>query len=143
MSPHHVTKPSGRRYRYSVPKRVAKEHAGASGLPQLPAAELESAVLDQLRSMLRAPGMLAEVLPRARALDPSLDEAKVSVAMLRLDAIGDQLFPAEQTRIVKLMGEKVIISPDNMEVWLRANGIERVVLELLPEAERLPEEVAV
>lgn len=103
--------------------------------------ELESAVLDQLRSMLRAPEMLA-VLPRARELDPTLDEAKVSVAMLRLDAIWDQLFPIEQTRILRLMVEKVIVSPDNMEVRLRANGGERVVLELLPAAERLPEEVA-
>jgi hypothetical protein len=142
MSPHHVTKPNGRRYRYYVPQRDAKEHAGASGLPRLPAAELESAVLDQLRSTLRAPEMLADVLPRARQLDPTLDEAKVSVAMLRLDAIWDQLFPAEQTRIVKLMVEKVIISPNNLEVRLRANGVERVVLELLPAAERLPEEVA-
>jgi len=33
-----------------VPQRDAKEHAGASGLPRLPAAELESAVLDQLRA---------------------------------------------------------------------------------------------
>jgi hypothetical protein len=61
MSPHHVTKPNGRRYRYYVPQRDAKEHAGASGLPRLPAAELESAVLDQLRSTLRAPEMLADV----------------------------------------------------------------------------------
>ncbi len=142
MSPHHVTKPNGRRYRYYVPQRDAKEHAGASGLPRLPAAELESAVLDQLRSMLRAPEMLADVLPRARELDPTLDEAKVSVAMLRLDAIWEQLFPAEQMRIVKLMVEKVIVSPDNMEVRLRANGVERVVLELLPAAERLPDAVA-
>lgn len=142
MSPHHVTKPNGRRYRYYVPQRDAKEHAGASGLPRLPAAELESAVLDQLRSKLRAPEMLADVLPRARPLDPTLDEAKVSVTMLRLDAIWDQLFPAEQTRIVNLMVEKVIISPNNLEVRLRANGVERVVLELLPAAERLPDEVA-
>ena len=31
MSPHHVIKPNGRRYRYYVPQRDAKEHAGASG----------------------------------------------------------------------------------------------------------------
>jgi site-specific DNA recombinase len=39
-------------------QRDAKEHAGASGLPRLPAAELESAVLDQLRAILRAPADL-------------------------------------------------------------------------------------
>ena len=103
------------------------------GLPRLPAAELESAVLDQLRAILRAPNLLGEMLPQAIKLDPTLDEAKITVAMTRLDAIWDQLFPAEQTRIVKLLVEKVIVSPNDLEVRLRANGIERLVLELRPE----------
>ena len=114
-------------------QRDAKEHAGASGLPRLPAAELESAVLAQLRAILRAPNLLGDMLPQAIKLDPTLDEAKITVAMTRLDAIWDQLFPAEQTRIVKLLVEKVIVSPNDLEVRLRANGIERLVLELRPE----------
>jgi len=133
LSPWHTTKKNGRRYRYYVPQRDAKEHAGASGLPRLPAAELESAVLDQLRAILRAPNLLGEMLPQAIKLDPTLDEAKITVAMTRLDAIWDQLFPAEQTRIVMLLVEKVIVSPNDLEVRLRANGIERLVLELRPE----------
>ena len=116
-----------------MPQRDAKEHAGASGLPRLPAAELESAVLDQLRAILRAPNLLGDMLPQAIKLDPTLDEAKITVAMTRLDAIWDQLFPAEQTRIVKLLVEKVIVSPNDLEVRLRANGIERLALELRPE----------
>lgn len=133
LSPWHTTKKNGRRYRYYVPQRDAKEHAGASGLPRLPAAELESAVLDQLRAILRAPNLLGDMLPQAIRLDPTLDEAKITVAMTRLDAIWDQLFPAEQTRIVELLVEKVIVSPNDLEVRLRANGIERLVLELRPE----------
>ncbi|GGH55036.1 integrase [Comamonas phosphati] len=140
LSPFHTTKKNGRRYRYYVPQRENKEHAGASGLPRLPAAELESAVLDQLRSILRSPALLGDVLPRAIELDPSLDEAKVTVAMTRLDTIWDQLFPAEQTRIVKLLVEKVIVSPNDLEVRLRANGIERLVLELQPVGVAQPEE---
>ncbi|MFN4360747.1 MAG: hypothetical protein ACK4F4_08495 [Hylemonella sp.] len=123
-----------------MPQRDAKEHAGASGLPRLPAAELESAVLDQLRAILRAPNLLGDMLPQAIKLDPTLDEAKITVAMTRLDAIWDQLFPAEQTRIVKLMVEKVIVSPNDLEVRLRANGIERLVLELRPEPANQPAE---
>ena len=63
------------------------------------------------------------------------------MAMTRLDAIWDQFFPAEQTRIVKLMVEKVIVSPNDLEVRLRANGIERLVLELRPEPANQQEEV--
>ena len=133
LSPWHTTKRNGRRYRYYIPQRDAKEHAGASGLPRLPAAELESAVLDQLRAILRAPDLLGDILPHAIKFDPTLDEAKMTVAMIRIDAIWDQLFPTEQSRIVKLLVEKVIVSPNNMEVRLRANGIERLVLEVRQE----------
>ena len=109
----------------------------------MPAAELESAVLEQLRGLMRSPELLAEVLPQAISLDPSLDEAKATVAMTRLDEIWDQLFPAEQARIVRLLVERVIVSPTELEVRLRANGLEKMVLEL--QADRLQaknEEVA-
>lgn len=102
----------------------------ASGLPRMPVAELESAVLDQLRNILRAPNLLSDLVPQAKKLDATLDEAKVTVAMTRLDRIWDQLFPAEQTRIVKMLIEKVIVSPSDLEVRLRANGIEQLVQEL-------------
>ena len=69
LSPWHTTKKNGRRYRYYVPQRDVKEHAGASGLPRLPAGELESAVMDQLRGILRSNGieqMVRELLPITR-----------------------------------------------------------------------------
>ncbi|WP_279629145.1 hypothetical protein [Ralstonia mannitolilytica] len=34
---------------------------------------------------------------------------------------------------MKLLVEKVVVSPNDLEVRLRANGIERLVLELRPE----------
>jgi len=131
LTPWHSTKKTtGKRYRYYLPMRDLKEHAGASGLPRMPAAELESAVLDQLRNILRAPNLLSDLVPQAKKLDPTLDEARVTVAMTRLDLIWDQLFPAEQTRIVKMLIEKVIVSPSDLEVRLRSNGIEQLVQEL-------------
>jgi site-specific DNA recombinase len=131
LTPWHSTKKTtGKRYRYYLPMRDLKEHAGASGLPRMPAAELESAVLDQLRNILRAPNLLSDLVPQAIKLDPTLDEAKVTVAMTRLDVIWDQLFPAEQTRIVKMLVEKVIVSANDLEVRLRANGIEQLIREL-------------
>ena len=59
LTPWFTRKKSGRLYRYYLPTRENKEHAGASGLPRLPAAELEAAVLEQLRGLLRAPGILS------------------------------------------------------------------------------------
>jgi site-specific DNA recombinase len=73
---------------------------------------------------------VSEVLPRAVELDPEPDEARVTVAMTQLDAVWEQLFPAEQSRIVKLLVAKVIVSPTDIEVRLRANGIERLAWEM-------------
>jgi site-specific DNA recombinase len=46
---------------------------------------------------------------------------------------GEQLFPAEQQRIVRLLIERVIVSPSDLEVRFRPNGIEALALELQPE----------
>jgi site-specific DNA recombinase len=144
LTPWFTRKKNGRLYRYYLPVRENKEHAGASGLPRLPAAELEAAVLEQLRRVLRSPQMVAGVTERAVRLDPALDEAQVTVAMTRLDAIWEQLFPAEQQRIVRLLIEKVIVSPHDLEVRFRPNGIEVLALELQPEpaVESIEEAVA-
>jgi len=87
-------------------------------------------VLEQMRRVLRLPPMVAGVAERAARLDPSLDEAQVTVAMTRLDAIWDQLFPE---RIVRLLVDKVIVSPNDIEVRFRPNGIEVSALELRPD----------
>jgi len=144
LTPWFTRKKNGRLYRYYLPVRENKEHAGASGLPRLPAAELEAAVLEQLRRVLRTPAMITGVTERAVRLDPSLDEAQVAVAMTRLDSIWEQLFPAEQQRIVRLLINKVIVSPDDLEVRFRPNGIEVLALELQaePAAEDVEEAVA-
>ena len=144
ITPWFTRKKNGRLYRYYLPVRENKEHAGASGLPRLPAGELEAAVLEQMRRVLRSPAMVAGVTEHATRLDPSLDEAQVTVAMTRLEAIWDQLFPAEQQRIMRLLIEKVIVSPQDIEVRFRPNGIEVLALELQPEpvAESIEEAVA-
>ena len=130
LSPYHTTKKNGRRYRYYVHQREVKEHAGASGIPRLPAADIESAVLEQLRDYLRSPKLVDEILSQAIAHDPDLNEAVITVAMQRLDLIWDQLFPLEQTRIVKLMIEKIIVSTNKLDVRFRANGFESLLGDL-------------
>ncbi|WP_374296941.1 recombinase family protein [Sphingomonas sp.] len=123
LSPWHTTKPNGRTYRYYLSTRDTHEGPGASGLPRLPAGELEGAVVAQLRRVLRAPEMVETMIPEAVALDPALDEAQVTVAMTQVERVWDQLFPAEQQRLVRLLVDRVIVSPTNLELRLRPGGI--------------------
>ncbi|BBE50866.1 DNA-invertase hin [Ferriphaselus amnicola] len=132
LSPWHSTNRQGRSYRYYIPQRDTKEYAGASGLPRLPAAQLEGAVLDQLRGIMRNPAMTGEIVPQVKNLDADIDEAQITVIMTRLDLIWDQLFPAEQSRIVRLLVEKVVVSPTNIELRLHSNGIGQIIREMQP-----------
>jgi hypothetical protein len=143
FTPWFTPKKNGRLYRYYLSARENNKHAGASGLPRLPAAELEAAVPEQLRRVLRTPELIAGVTERAVGLDPSLDEAQVTVAMTRLDSIWEQLFPVEPPRIVRLLIERVIVSPDDLEVRFRPNGIDVLAVELQPEPAAEPVEGAV
>ena len=61
-----------------------------------------------------------------------MDEAQVTVAMTRLVPIWVQLFPAEQQRILRLLVERVIVSPNDLEVRFRPNGLQVLARELRP-----------
>ena len=134
LSPWHTTKPNGRTYRYYLSTRDTHEGPGTSGLPRLPAGELEDAVVAHLRRVLRAPEMIEAMIPQAVALDPTLDEAQVTVAMTQVDRVWEQLFPAEQQRLVRLLVERVIVSPTNLELRLRPGGIGTLAAEARPAA---------
>ena len=123
LSPWHTTKANGRTYRYYLSTRDIHEGRGTSGLPRLPAAELEMAVVGQLRQVLRAPEMIEAMIPQALALDSTLDAAQVTVAMTQVDQVWEQLFPAEQQRLVRLLVERVVVTPTNLELRLRPGGI--------------------
>lgn len=93
--------------------------------------------MTQLRGLMRAPEMLGDITKRAVELDAELDEAQVTCAMTRLDEIWDQLFPAEQQRIVRLLVERIVVAPDGLEVRLRPAGLESMTRELSPEREEV------
>lgn len=127
-------KKSGKRYRYYLSTRDAKEYSGASGLPRIPANELESAVIEQVKLLLRTPPITQESAEIASANDNQIDEAKITVALNKIETVWDQLFPDEQSRIIRLLIEKIVVTPDSLEIKLRDNDIERLALEITDSA---------
>jgi len=65
-------------------------------------------------------------------------------SLLPLQGIRIRFSSNEQQRIVRLLIQKVIVSPNDLEVRFRPNGIEVLALELQPEsvAETIEEAVA-
>jgi hypothetical protein len=129
MTPAHTRK-GGKLYRYYVSTDVLKRDAEACTVRRVPAAEIESAVIDQLRGLLRAPEIVVRTWRAARQLMGDISEIEVREALERLDPLWDELFPAEQARIVQLLVERVDVSPDGADIRLRTEGLTNLVADL-------------
>ena len=130
FSPTHTRK-GGRLYRYYVSQTVLKHGAGACPVGRVPAGEIEAAVIDQLRAVFRQPEIVAGIWKAARAHADDITEADARAALQQLDPLWDQLFPAEQARIVALLVERVDIGTDGLKVGLRVDGLGGLAREML------------
>jgi hypothetical protein len=129
MSPHHTRKRS-KLYRYYVDLAVFKHGAGASPVGRVPAGQIEAAVIDQLRTILASPEIIVATWRSARKTIKDLKEADVHTALERLDALWDELFPAEQARIVHLLVQRIDVSPDGLDIKLKIAGLTHLAGEL-------------
>ena len=132
LSPTHCRK-NGRLYRYYVAQRVLKGdtvHGDDSIVRRVSAAEIEAAVVGQVRALLRQPEVVVGTWLAARAEAPDLTEAETRDALERLDPLWDELFPAEQARIVRLLVERVEVGPAGADIRLRAAGLASLVRDL-------------
>ena len=129
MSPTHTRKGS-RLYRYYVSQDVLKRGPEACPVGRVPAAEIEAAVIDQLRGIFRQPEIVVGTWRAARAEQDDITEDEAREALLQLDPLWDELFPAEQARIVQLLVERVDVRMHGVEVRLRPNGLAGLVREV-------------
>ncbi len=129
LSPSHTRK-GGRLYRYYVSQAVLKDGPGSCPVGRISAAEIEAAVVDQLRALLRAPEIIVATWRAARTEIENLSEIDVREAIERFDPLWDELFPAERARLVQLLVERVDVAEDSVEIRLRTAGLGRLMAEL-------------
>ena len=96
----------------------------------LPAVEIETAVVDQVRALLRQPEVVVGTWLAARADAPDLTEAETREALGRLDPLWDELFPAEQARVVRLLVERVDVGSAGAAIRLRTAGLTGLLRDL-------------
>jgi site-specific DNA recombinase len=129
MSPTHTRK-GNRLYRYYVSQDVLKRGPAACPVGRVPAAEIEAAVIDQLRGIFRQPEIIVGTWRAARAERDDVTEVEAREALLQLDPLWDELFPAEQARIAQLLVERVDVRMNGVEVRLRPNGVAGLAREM-------------
>ena len=133
MSPTH-TRRGGKLYRYYVSQSVLKNGADDQQVRRIPAGEIEAAVIGQMRTLLGEPEIVVATWRAARTQVACLSEADVREALHSFEPLWDELFPAEQARIVQLMVEQVIVGANDLDIRLRVEGLVHLVRDLRGEA---------
>ena len=115
MAPSH-TRRRGRLYRFYRTATSLKLCHDACPIRAVPAGEVEAAVINQIRAVLRAPEVVVRVWRAAQLDGEAIDERDVVEALQRLDPLWNQLFPAEQARILQLLVARVVVRLDGLEI---------------------------
>jgi site-specific DNA recombinase len=71
-----------------------------------------------LRRVIASPEIIVATWKQMRAATPRLTEGEVREALVSFDEVWAELFPAEQSRIVRLLIDKVVVSPTRVDVRL-------------------------
>lgn len=129
FSPTHTRK-KGKLYRYYVSQTVLKQGAGSCAVGRVSAGEIESAVINQLRAVFRQPEIVAGTWKTAQLQNVGLSEADAFKAIRQFNALWDELFPAEQARIVSLLVDRVEVGLDGLQLHLRVEGMSGLAEEL-------------
>jgi site-specific DNA recombinase len=134
MTPTH-TRRRGRLYRYYVCLGASRRGHDTCPVRSIAASEVEGLVLAQVRRLLASPELVARTVTAVRqengaAEESQFDEGEMIEALSALEPIWDELYPAEQTRILRLLIERIDVAPDGISVTLHAAGIRSLVAEL-------------
>jgi site-specific DNA recombinase len=141
MTPTH-TRRRGRLYRYYICLGASRRGHDTCPVRSIAASEVEALVLAQARRLLASPELVARTISAVRrengaAEDTEFEEGDVIEALGALAPVWDELYPAEQARILRLLIERIDVAPDGISVTLHAAGIRSLVAELADEAPAL------
>ena len=99
-------------------------------IPRVPAAEIEVAVIDQVRMLVCTPEVVVRTWRAARQHNSSVTEDGVRKALADFPAIWEELFPAEQTRLIQLLVDRVDVKPEGLIIRLRTEGLASLAADL-------------
>jgi site-specific DNA recombinase len=130
MTPSH-TRRRGKLYRYYVCSTAIKQGHANCPVRAVAANEAEALVLAQMRTIFRAPEIAVKVIAAAATGDGAemTPECAVIEAPANLETVWDQLFPAEQNRLLHLLIERIDVATDGFRLRLRAEGLRSLTKE--------------
>ena len=125
------TKKGTRRYRYYISMDLLKNReTPEDGIPRrMPADTVEGAVIAEIRRVIQTPATTASVIAALDSTD--ITEADAIAALQQFPQLWEQLFPAEQARIIQLLVRRVTVTAEGLIIDLRTDGIAGVMREMM------------
>lgn len=126
-----TTKKKNKKYRYYVSIQAVKKSYSVCPLKTISAPLLEEVVLDQTRRVLTSTEWVSRMLASHPNEKASMHD--VTAALKNFGVVWEELFPAEQARIVQLIIHKIAVHPNKLIIEFHPPGMASVLHELLPE----------
>jgi DNA invertase Pin-like site-specific DNA recombinase len=134
LTPAHTRK-KGKLYRYYVATSAIRSRVPDNNpIRRIPATEIEAAVVHQIKLMVRSPEIVVATWRAARQAFKGLTERQVQEHLQSFTEIWNELFPAEQARIVQLLVTRVEVTPTGADITLRTDGLGTLIQDLRPAA---------
>ena len=83
-------------------------------------------MLQQLQGALQSPDAIVQTWEAAVAHDPHITEHEIRAALGNIRTLWDDLFPAEQERLIKSLTQEVTIYPDRVDIMLNMQGMDEL-----------------
>jgi len=84
-----------------------------------------------MRDVLRSPEILAQAVREVRIARPGTEEAQAIEALQSIEQVWDQLFPAEQSQIVRTLIERISVAPNGISIKWRSEGLNKLLRDTL------------
>ncbi len=131
MTPSSTTvRARGVSYRYYVCVKSLRNGSEACAIRSIPAQELESAVLYQIKTAFKAPELIATVAQclggETSALSCATKAERERLARNELgnfEALWDQLFAAEQRKLLAQILDRIEVAEDGVKLHLKKNAL--------------------
>lgn len=109
-----------------------KNNYAASPIKSVSGEVLESAIIAQLRRLLSRPAWAVKVMEPLKETGSDITEQKVFRALEDFDTLWDELFPAEQQRLIQLLIQRVVVHKNRLQITLHPTGMASLLHEIIP-----------
>ncbi len=123
MTPTHTSKQRRKLYRYYIATGYKKGRCPDCPIKQIAANEIETHVLHQVQRVITSPDILLDTIKAAKTFDKLITPSEVRNALQTIAPIWQELFPAEQQRLLALLINRVILHSNYVDIQVNINGM--------------------